>query len=434
MKRTSIAITAFISAIIILAGCTKEDKTNIDPSKGTLYEIIEGSNTEYCLGDIGRKVEEYVPGGVEWIVERLKGLGISGIDRLPEIIKDNTIYGSCIMKYRSSGNHGEEEWLTGRLYYPLARNGETVLPEHILIACHHTIGSNAQAPSAGIGLEAAMAANKGLVIVPDYLGYGSTSSIDHPYCIPEQTAINVTDMLLASMEYYNRLNMPIKGLPVYCEGYSQGGQAALAVVRYTQQNPHLPRLKKTICGGGPYSIDTMFNKWLESGKCSYPFGILATLTGLKACFPHIVTGSFEDYFSDELLKSGLLEKFFSKEYSNGDLNKDLLAMAGEYPWTEADIHKLLSDEATDKTSQLYKQIQQACRQCELTEGWDIQSPVAFLHANDDEIVDYVNFELAEKNLKNSYTTFETLDYPIFSGHILNGAIFYARIICGEYLK
>ena len=91
MKRTSIAITAFISAIIILAGCTKEDKTNIDPSKGTLYEIIEGSNTEYCLGDIGRKVEEYVPGGVEWIVERLKGLGISGIDRLPEIIKDKYI-------------------------------------------------------------------------------------------------------------------------------------------------------------------------------------------------------------------------------------------------------------------------------------------------------------------------------------------------------
>lgn len=351
-----------------------------------------------------------------------------------EIITTDKDYKTCVMTYRSVDPQGRKIWLSGRLYFSVDENGDAVMPTHILMACHHTIGENSLAPSSLIGIESAMATNGGLVVAPDYLGFGITKDLDHPYCVPEQTARNVTDMMLAAKEYFNDLGMPLDNIPVYCEGYSQGGQAALAVVKYTQEHPgRLPKLKNTMCGGGPYSIDSLMRFWFKpENGCSYPCGVIYSMIGLKTGFPEIMKAPLEDYFSEEALAAGVIDIARGKETGTEDFNDVIFDFAGDITGTSADMTEILSEGASSGDGELYRQISEACRRCELSKGWRITGPVHFLHSDEDDVVDYLNFELAKDNLKNRYTTFETLDG--LPGHIANAVIFYARVACGEYLK
>ena len=95
-----------------------------------------------------------------------------------------------------------------------------------------------------------------VVVIPDYLGFGSSDNMFHPYLDKTSTVRTVFDMLRATKELTNNyLNTSING-DLYIAGYSQGGWATMQLekeieTKYMDEF----KLKASACGAGPYDLN-----------------------------------------------------------------------------------------------------------------------------------------------------------------------------------
>ncbi len=94
-----------------------------------------------------------------------------------------------------------------------------------------------------------------IVSVPDYLGFGASSNMYHPYLDKESTIQTVTDMLKAVEELTaNHLNFEASN-DLYITGYSQGGWATMQLQKAIEDNTISEfNLKASSCGAGPYDL------------------------------------------------------------------------------------------------------------------------------------------------------------------------------------
>ncbi len=94
-----------------------------------------------------------------------------------------------------------------------------------------------------------------VVTLPDYLGFGASSDMFHPYLDKESTIQSVTDMLRAVEELTaNHLKFEINN-DLYITGYSQGGWATMQLQKAIEENSASEfNLKASSCGAGPYDL------------------------------------------------------------------------------------------------------------------------------------------------------------------------------------
>lgn len=95
-----------------------------------------------------------------------------------------------------------------------------------------------------------------VVIIPDYLGFGDSDDMFHPYLHKESTVQTVLDMIRATKELANNyLNVNLSD-DLYIAGYSQGGWATMQVEKAIEQN-HAGEfnLIASACGAGPYDLN-----------------------------------------------------------------------------------------------------------------------------------------------------------------------------------
>ncbi|GHV61125.1 hypothetical protein FACS1894195_1150 [Bacteroidia bacterium] len=130
-----------------------------------------------------------------------------------------------------------------------------------LVYMHATEGNRDNAPSEQGSLEVTLgtciaSAFKCNVLVPDYVGYGESKSLAHPYVHGESLAQTGLDFLLAIENYEESpVSFPGTPHPVLIAGYSEGGYAALALHRKIEQTPQSGfTVAKTIAGSGPYDL------------------------------------------------------------------------------------------------------------------------------------------------------------------------------------
>lgn len=354
--------------------------------------------------------------------------------------KDSSVaYKTLVLKYLSSDSQGRPVWLSGRIYYSCSSSGRIKRPDHILLYNHYTISSDAECPSNDHMFHACLAINGGLVVCPDFIGYGATKDMDHPYCIPDVTAINALDMVRAARAYFSSKGVSLsQNIPFYNIGYSQGGFSSLVVHKYIETHNLLDEfnLKASYCGGGPYSEETMFLKYMDDDWCSFPLAVPMSIIGLKTAYPDIMTEPVENYFSDAFLKTGLLDVLRSKETNYESFNK-LMSQALN-PGGDGGVKvSAVAAPSVISRGKLFKQIDEALKRNELAvagDGWKPEKYVHFMHDVNDEVVPYVNFTLAKSNLSNSNTYFETIDFNLLQGHIYICGLFFARNITGQYKK
>jgi len=143
---------------------------------------------------------------------------------------------------------------SGLLAIPQKSNGEK---SPFLSYQHGTIFLNSQAPSihsSSIDGIMVLAGTGYIVSAPDYLGYGESSKVMHPYIHAESLASASVDMLRASKVFLAQEKI-LHNSQLFLAGYSEGGYATLALQK-TLLEAHSSEFVVTAsaAGAGPFDL------------------------------------------------------------------------------------------------------------------------------------------------------------------------------------
>ncbi|ALI99923.1 alpha/beta hydrolase family protein [Rufibacter tibetensis] len=139
---------------------------------------------------------------------------------------------------------------------------DTPAPPALVSAQHGTMFVDDDAPSnfpktfSGFELFATVGY---ITVIPDYIGYGNTKNIVHPYYDEAHTAGAVVDMIKAVKFYLDREDIATNN-NLFLVGYSEGGYATLAAQKEIESNAeHELELTAVAAGAGGYDLIGMMN-------------------------------------------------------------------------------------------------------------------------------------------------------------------------------
>jgi pimeloyl-ACP methyl ester carboxylesterase len=182
--------------------------------------------------------------------------------------------------------------------------------------------------------------NDYVVFWPDYIGYGSSSNILHPYYIYEPTVIPVIDMIKAGENYLNVNNVKYNSQKLFLTGHSEGGYVTLAVQKELETHPvNGIHVIASAPSAGPYDLIATGNILFNAVSYPSPDYILLILTAYNNYYwqlpltdffqplyasnaMKLLNGNYNDYEINETLTTNLASllstTFLSNYRANGD--------------------------------------------------------------------------------------------------------------------
>ncbi|WP_163326166.1 alpha/beta hydrolase family protein [Draconibacterium mangrovi] len=158
-----------------------------------------------------------------------------------------------------------------------------------------------------------------IISLPDYLGFGDSDDMFHPYLHRESTVQTVTDMLEAVREFIDDKDGISLNDDLYLAGYSQGGWATMQVQQAIEADAGFSyNLKASACSAGPYNLATL-NEYVV-GLEDYPqpyFLAYIFNSYLKLGGETPVNTVFQAPYADKI------ETMFDGQTSGADLNAEL---------------------------------------------------------------------------------------------------------------
>jgi pimeloyl-ACP methyl ester carboxylesterase len=243
-------VASFLLLIFVLAGCKKDNGT----------EVPAGSDIFVSATAAGSFNKEAI-----------------------KLIATSNGYGS----YSSQVKY-DVDFL--KIVYKTTYNGKTIeasgllcIPKNMPVAAsllsaqHGTILTQAEAPSnfptTFTGFE--LFASTGFItVIPDFIGYGVSKNIKHPYYDQKLSGTTVVDMLKA-VKYYLKKESIATSNRLFLIGYSEGGYVTMAAQKEIETHPeHDLNITAAAAGAGGYDLQTMFNTIVNSSTYSEP-GYLA---------------------------------------------------------------------------------------------------------------------------------------------------------------
>ena len=278
---------------------------------------------------------------------------------------------------------------------PITLSGKVLLPadgkvKRCILVSHYTIASNAEAPSNTFPLEGLLVRLGYAVIVPDYIGYGVTSHMVHPYLVMDVTARNVLDMYKAVIPFLEKAGCKPQYEDIYLMGYSQGGATTMAVQHMIEHHDEAVKIRRVFAGGGPYDVKATYDRFVETDTASYPCAVPIMMQGM-------IVGNKLDLDMQELMAPFIydnLDKWVnSKQYTASQINK----MIGTNV-----THELLTAKGMDRTSKEISEMYKAMTNNSiLSYSWTPKAPVFIMHSIDDETVPYDNAIRAKNKWKGA---------------------------------
>ena len=299
--------------------------------------------------------------------------------------------------------------------YPLTLSGKVLLPangqfDRYILVSHYTIGSNKEAPSNAFPLEGLLCSMGYAIICPDYIGYGVTVDMIHPYLVMELTAQNVLDMYLAVKKYFTLSGLKPKHDDIYLMGYSQGGATTMAV-EYVIEDIHNRyafyedpiKIRRVFAGGGPYDVKSTYDRFVQTDCADYPVAVPLVLQGM-------IDGNGLDLDIRTIMRQRMCDNMDawvnSKRYTTAQVN----ALIG----TKV-THEMLTDIGMNvqskEVSELYKAM---VANSIISYAWIPQAPVYIMHSMDDETVTYLNATNAKQRWADANIQY---NFGHYGGHV-----------------
>jgi pimeloyl-ACP methyl ester carboxylesterase len=167
-----------------------------------------------------------------------------------------------------------------------------------------------------------------IVVIPDYIGFGASSSYPHPYLDTKSSTQSILDLLRATNEYTSDNKILAKATKdLFIFGYSQGGWATMQLQKAIE-NDHSSEfnLIASSCGAGPYSIDYMNKCIVDQTEYPMPYFLAYLLNSYQSI------GSFSNPLSDLIQQpyAGLIPGLFDGTNSGGTINSKLTTQMSNF--------------------------------------------------------------------------------------------------------
>lgn len=157
------------------------------------------------------------------------------------------------VEYHTTNSDGQAIQASGALLIPNTPNATPMLSFQ-----HGTITSDQQAPSYyksgndSYMIGSLFAASGYIMVLPDYIGYGDSKNVPHPYEHRESLATASLDLLRASREFLVQEKVKWDER-LFITGYSEGGFATMALQKKLEEDfPAEFNLVASSCGAGAY--------------------------------------------------------------------------------------------------------------------------------------------------------------------------------------
>ncbi|MDN5213566.1 lipase family protein [Fulvivirgaceae bacterium BMA12] len=281
---------------------------------------------------------------------------------------------------------------------PITASGLVVIPNGLdgplpLLSAHHgTIFSNDEAPSEfsltnGISGFELLSAAGFVSIIPDFIGYGESKDILHPYYNFKYTSSAILDMISAAKEFLDDQNIRYSE-KLFLIGYSEGGYATLAVQRAIEEDPDgTLSVTATAAGAGGYDIPGVMDEILKNDTYDSP-GYLAFITYAAIetnQWSEPLTGFFQEPFASRI--PDLFDGSLTQSGVNNALSDDLGDLFN--PTLLANLRNGVPTQLSDEF------------RLNSVDDWLPTSPVKLYHSPGDNIIPIVNsIDTANKLIAN----------------------------------
>jgi len=315
-------------------------------------------------------VKSYLPVFIETVFNQFT-------DDYPDLvsIKDEVEYGIFVYKvvYNTTFN-GETVQASGLVCVPIAQGSFPLISYQ-----NGTNTLHANAPSVNPDYELYLllefVASTGYIIsIPDYLGFGISSNMFHPYLHKESTVQSVTDMLRAVDEMLTNYLDVKWNSDLYLAGYSQGGWATMQVQKGIEQEfPGEFNLKASACGASPFDLNYI-NEHIVSAVTypmpyfvGYMYNSYQNLGGL--------TTSPGDVFQEPYASK--IPTLFDGTKTGGEINDELTTIVADLFTPDY----IMGYDTDNKFSSIISRLTENS-----VTAWNTSTPTMLLHGTEDDFV------------------------------------------------
>lgn len=282
---------------------------------------------------------------------------------------------------------------SGLLYLPNGMQGAAPL----VSVQHGTTFLKTDAPSVSgeiTGVELFAAAGY-VALMPDFIGYGESADIFHPYYDKEHSALAVIDMIKAAKEYLEQEKIAFSD-KLFLTGYSEGGYVTLAAANVIETGDDTGlNVTAVAAGAGGYDLTGMLSGLTTSNYYSYP----SYLAFVIMSYNHTYQWNKPlDYFFDEPYAESL-NKYMNGDYDGSFINSKLTTSVDKL--FNAQFFESLKSQSGEQ------ELKQAFANNSVS-GWKTQIPMKLFHGTKDEVIPYQNSEVTLENFKSSGSSDVTL--------------------------
>ncbi|MBO7476968.1 MAG: hypothetical protein J6U04_03430 [Salinivirgaceae bacterium] len=431
-----IALLAVAAVGLFAASCSNESDEpqqpgiNLDEQvENVEFEIF--ADTIFTIGHLYAYIQNINVEGYESMLDMGRSLFLKTKQDYSKQIatemgapNSQMMWRSVCYNYWSTDEQGRDIKLSARACWAILDDRD-LSPANILLCPHYTITNNAECPTQTITFETMFLCSNNLLILPDYIGFGTSADRVQPYVNHNIGAQNCIDALTAGYKVFRtatKTNVQ-NDFKLCVVGASQGAGNALGVHKWLDTHPDFAdtwHFAYSFCCAGPYSPTVTFEKYFEQEQITNPCVIPLTLKAMLAAYPSIL-GSWteDDFYSDNYLqdiKPTIDQMIASKKYSTGDINKVFFDKL--VPETDSikglPLSGILSADALNRDSELCKAMFKCLANNDLTSGWAPLHPIYLTHDRGDDVVPYANAEAVAAAFPDKATLSTT---NLGSGHL-----------------
>jgi pimeloyl-ACP methyl ester carboxylesterase len=240
-----------------------------------------------------------------------------------------------------------------------------------------------------------------IVFLPDYIGYGTTADIIHPYHLYRPTVDACIDMILAGKEFLRKNAIEFHDDGIFLAGFSEGGYAAFAVQKEIETRPELGiDLKASAPGAGAYDVGFQFD--ITTDNDIYP----------GPGYMGLALSSYNEYYLHKPLNY-----FFNSPYDEQMM--DLLSGKYHEDYVQARLPQRLSLLIEPEFLKSFKTDPDMAFTFHLRENnlnnFVVRTPTRFIHGTKDSTVPFAVAQKAHKDLLDLGTDKDVLQLHSFDG-------------------